>query len=109
MKLICTRLKDGYSEMDLKMAVFGCSVSRWNQGQNKAMQVYDSVELIFRNADKVDWFMRIGEAETEKRKIAAILKKQQDDSRIEASTCGETYLQHRGRLLSLVKPNKDSA
>lgn len=108
LKLICDRLNDGYSEDDLILAVLGCSVSKWHQGQNPSNTKYNSIELILRNGDQVDKFMDIGIAERDRRAVKAILEKQQVQSRIEASTCGDTYKAVRGRLLSLVKPNKDS-
>lgn len=103
LKLICDRLSDGYSEDDLTLAIFGCSVSKWHQGQNPSNTKYNSIELIFRSGDKIDVFMDIGAAERDKRAALAILKKQEDQTRIEASTCGDTYRKYQGALLKLVK------
>jgi hypothetical protein len=87
----------------LKMAAFGCAHSRFHQGENDRHQVYDSVELIYRNADKVDGFIRLGEQEMQKRKREAELKKILEAADLKASTTGPTYQRERGKLLSIVK------
>ena len=53
-------LKLGYTESELKQAVLGCSVTPHNMGVNDRNQRYDSVELIFRDADHIDRFIRNG-------------------------------------------------
>ena len=58
-KLICARLKDGYTVDDLKDAVSGCSLSPFHMGDNDRRQIYDGVELIFRDAGKIDGFIKI--------------------------------------------------
>lgn len=103
MKLICARLSDGYEEGDLKMAAFGCAHSRFHQGENDRHQVYDSVELIYRNADMVDKFIRLGEQEMRKRQREKEQQKMMDDAALRASTTGPTYRKERSRLLSIVK------
>ena len=45
-----------------EMAIKGCSISDWHMGRNPNNVKYDSVELIFRNAEKVEWFMAKHEA-----------------------------------------------
>jgi hypothetical protein len=103
LKLICSRLTDGYTERDLKLGVFGCKHSRYHQGENDRHEVYDSIELIFRDADHVDKFMRLGEQEMQKRKREAELKKILEAADLKASTTGPTYQRERGKLLSIVK------
>lgn len=103
--LISSRLRDGYTEDDLKLAIFGCTVSKWHQGQNDRNLIYDSIELIFRSADKIDKFMDLGQLELDKREALAVIKRQNDEARLKASVCGDTYKEHRGALLSLVKKN----
>jgi len=111
MNLICSRLNDGYSENDLMLAIFGCRHSRFHQGENDARKVYDSVELIFRNADKVDAFIRLGEQEQLRVERERQAKIAGDESRIAMSTTGPKYQEARKQLLSLVRkrqPGEDS-
>ena len=54
---ILARLKEGYTEDDLKKAIDGCAASSYHMGQNEQGMVYDSIGLIFRNAEKVDEFI----------------------------------------------------
>jgi len=53
---IAARLKEGESVERLKQAIDGCASSSFNMGENDAGRKYDSVELIFRNAGKVEEF-----------------------------------------------------
>lgn len=41
----------------LKKAIHGCSVTPFNMGENDRGQVYDSLKLIFKNADQIDRFV----------------------------------------------------
>lgn len=47
-----------YDEDDLKKAIRGCSQTPHNMGQNDRGEVYDSIELILRDAKQIDRFMR---------------------------------------------------
>jgi hypothetical protein len=47
----------GYSVDDLKAAILGCSRSPFHRGENDRKTVYDSLALIFRDADKIDGFI----------------------------------------------------
>lgn len=58
-KLIANALKLGYSVDDLKQAVDGCGCSSFHQGKNDRGIVYNGLELILRNADKIDNFMSL--------------------------------------------------
>ena len=51
---IRARLKEGATVADLKAAIDGCASSSHHMGENDAGKVYDSIGLIFRNAEKVD-------------------------------------------------------
>jgi len=46
-----------YGMETCEMAVKGCSMSDWHMGRNPSNVRYDSVELIFRNSEKVEWFV----------------------------------------------------
>jgi hypothetical protein len=56
-KLIKKALNLGYSADDLKQAIHGCSISAFHMGSNDNGKVYDSIELIFRNTEKIEGFM----------------------------------------------------
>lgn len=55
-KAIAGRLKDGYSVAELCEAIDGCRASRWHMGANDRNRPFNDVELICRNASKVDQF-----------------------------------------------------
>lgn len=46
-------------------AVRGCSVSPFHMGANKQRKRYDTLELIFRNADKIERFIQIADENPE--------------------------------------------
>lgn len=46
-----------YGMETCEMAIKGCSMSDWHMGRNPNNVRYDSVELIFRNSEKVEWFL----------------------------------------------------
>lgn len=62
---IASRLKNGYSVDDLKAAVDGCLKSPWHQGQNGNKRKYDDIELICRNASKVDQFIALANSQNQ--------------------------------------------
>lgn len=51
-------LKSGYTVIQLKQAIDGCSRTPHNIGQNDRGQVYDGIHVIFRDADQIDRFIR---------------------------------------------------
>lgn len=55
--LIADRIKQGYSEDDLKRAINGVLASPHHMGKNDSQTIYDGVELIFRDAAHVDKFL----------------------------------------------------
>lgn len=50
-------LKLGYSVRQLKQAIEGCGRDDWHMGKNAQNKKYNSIGLIFRNADKIDGFL----------------------------------------------------
>lgn len=46
-----------YSAEDLKRAIDGCALSPFHMGANDRKEKYNGVDLIFRNADKIDGFI----------------------------------------------------
>jgi len=65
-KAVKGRLAEGYSVDDIKAAVFGCSVTPHNMGQqsstNPAGKRFDCLELICRNGENVERFKSNGES-----------------------------------------------
>ena len=102
-RLILDRLNDGYSEDDLKLAALGIANCPWNQGHNPAGRKYEAVELCYRSADKVDFFMQEGENAIAREKRQVQEKRLMEDASLRNSTTGEVYHQNRGALLSLVR------
>ena len=64
-RAIAGRLKHGYSVEQLKRAVDGCRASPWHQGQNDRKLVYDDIELICRDAKRVEAFLTKAEGQTQ--------------------------------------------
>lgn len=60
-KAIRAMLAVGYSVEDLELAIFGCSVSPFHQGQNDRGTKFEDIGLIFRDAEHVDKFIALGE------------------------------------------------
>lgn len=56
-KAIKAALKLGYTEKQLCEAIRGCSLSPHHMGENERSTKYNSIDLIFRNADKIDSFI----------------------------------------------------
>jgi hypothetical protein len=76
-RAIAARLKDGYSVDDIKQAIDGCRQSDWHMGRNDRQQPFNDIELICRDAAKVDGFR---ERATGKRQAGSFLD---DDDVIE--------------------------
>lgn len=51
------RLDDDYTAADLMQAIEGCRKSEWHMGKNDDHKVFNDLELICRDASKVDRFM----------------------------------------------------
>lgn len=58
-KCVRGRLKDGFSVDELMFAIEGCKESEFHNGQNEAYRVYDDLELICRDATKVEQFIEM--------------------------------------------------
>lgn len=58
-KAIRTRLKDGYTVGELCEAIDGCLLSPHHMGKNETRTVYDDIELICRDAPRVDKFIKL--------------------------------------------------
>ncbi len=56
-KKIRAALAMGYSVNDLKTAIFGCSVTPFNMGENDRGQKYDGLNIILKDADNIDRFI----------------------------------------------------
>ncbi len=54
---IQARLDDGFSSDDLRAAITGCAQSKFHMGDNDEGSLHNSVELIFRNANKTEEFI----------------------------------------------------
>lgn len=54
-------MKLGYTVGQLKDAIVGCSLDEWNMGKNPSNKKYNSLDLIFRNSDKIDSFLEVYE------------------------------------------------
>ena len=59
-RLIKKSLKH-YSPQELCKAILGCSKSPFHMGQNDRKTKYNGLDLIFRNADKIDKFIELAE------------------------------------------------
>lgn len=66
-KAIRAMLAVGYSMEDLELAIFGCSVSPFHQGQNDRATKFDDIALICRDAEHVDKFIALAEQVMAKR------------------------------------------
>lgn len=60
-KAVVARIREGYTVAQLKEAVDGCLLSPWHRGQNPNGATYEELELICRDATKVDQFISIGQ------------------------------------------------
>lgn len=52
--LVRARLKDGYTEEQLRQAIQGIAASPWHQGQNPSGQRYDTFQFIFRDGENIE-------------------------------------------------------
>ena len=57
-KSLINRWLKHYSPDDCRRAITGCSLTPHNMGDNKEGRIYDSFELIFRDAKHIDDYMR---------------------------------------------------
>lgn len=66
-KAIRAMLAAGYTVEDLQLAIFGCSISPFHQGQNDRATKFDDIGLICRDAQHVDKFIAIAEKSISRR------------------------------------------
>ena len=57
-KAVIKRLQAGYTVDDLKAAVDGCAKTPHNMGENERGQRYDGLNVICKDGDNVDRFIR---------------------------------------------------
>lgn len=62
---VAARLAEGYSVEDLKSAIDGCHRSPFHSGVNDDQRKYQTLELIVRDASKVNQFMEVPEIGSE--------------------------------------------
>ena len=60
-RAIRAMLACGYSQEDLELAIFGCSISPFHQGQNDRGTKFEDIALICRDAEHVDKFIALAE------------------------------------------------
>jgi hypothetical protein len=75
-KLIKTALAMGYSGDDLCKAIDGCRKSPFHMGQNDKGTAYNGLDLILRNAEKIDAFMAMDDAPPVTRQQAPTIHEQ---------------------------------
>ncbi len=56
-KAIKARLKDGYTAAQIKTAIHNCSLDKFSMGQNDRQKVFNDIELICRNGEKLESFL----------------------------------------------------
>lgn len=56
---VTARLKDGFTVDEIKQAIKGCAMSPYHMGDNDTGAIYDDLELICRNDEKIRRFMQI--------------------------------------------------
>lgn len=59
-RAIAARLREGYSEHQIKVAIAACSSSDHHMGKNDSKTEYNDLTLICRNGSKLEWFMEMG-------------------------------------------------
>lgn len=75
-RAIRSMLVIGYTVEDLNLAIFGCSVSPFHQGQNDRGTKFEDIVLICRDAEHVDKFIAL--AEKVARKAAPVAERLMD-------------------------------
>ncbi|MBD9356810.1 helix-turn-helix domain-containing protein [Methylomonas albis] len=57
-KSVIAKALKSYTTEQIKAAITGCAKSAWHMGKNDKGKVYDSLDLILRNADKIEGFIQ---------------------------------------------------
>lgn len=94
-KVIEERLKDGHSVESLCKAISGCSKTPWNMGENPSGGRYDSLDLILRDAEQIDRFIRYDDEpprpKGKQAQLEAVNQSAIDDFVGDGFTGGQTY------------------
>lgn len=93
-KALQDRLKDGYTEEDIRDAIEGCALSDWHMGQNERRQKYNDLTLICRDASHLDRFIEIKEQAKREAKRA----EEKFVARADPEVAREAVIQLRNRM-----------
>jgi hypothetical protein len=63
---IITVAVNQYGATEVKNAVRGCALSPWHMGQNPSGTLYNSIELILRDAEHIERFARLSSSQDNK-------------------------------------------
>jgi hypothetical protein len=71
---VTARLRDGFTEAQLRLAIDGCTASEFHSGANDGGRAYDELTLIMRSTEKVEQFIELagGDAMPEEDERAAL-------------------------------------
>jgi hypothetical protein len=69
---IKARLKEGVTVDDCKKAIYNCSQSAYHMGDNDRKKRYDSIDLIFRKIDKLEWFINMNDTTCKAKKYGIV-------------------------------------
>lgn len=85
-----------YTEEECCMAISGCSKNPWNMGHNPRQKEYNSLELIFRNAEYTEGFIKESEGLSleEKVKLENDSKPVKIEDRLQDDSWAESRLSH---------------
>ncbi len=109
-KAIKARLKDSTVD-ELNLAIDGCKASAWHQGENDRGKVFDDIELIFRDREHVEQFMREARgappaAEETEAELEARLWKDRERDREEGRIKREAFERERDAALAMPYPGE---
>ncbi len=76
--LIRRRLRESFSEAELRAAIDGCRASPWHQGENESGTRYVELSLIFRNAENIERFCELAETPPRPRSTASSVQATKD-------------------------------
>jgi DNA-binding transcriptional MerR regulator len=63
---IAARLKEGFTVEDLKQVCKGVKNSPWHMGENPSQTKYDSINVIYRDAEQVEKFLELAQEKKKK-------------------------------------------
>lgn len=85
-RLIKARLAEGHTVEDLVAAVDGCHASAWHMGDNDRGRPYNSLELIVRDASKVQFFAELARAGPPRPALAQLPRRDRELAAVMAAT-----------------------